>query len=223
MADFDRSDFELRYELFDKYALKDQLAYYERTVERSETAASQVNSIRAALALFTGLASAIAAVVAQAYLVGDCAANNSPQFCSAMNWIVIGSVIISILLPAVGAFFSSLADLYQWERLVTIYNSAQDNLEYADKLSPREQEDLETYVANLYAYVNGTLDIMQAETAQWGQAVQKPKQSEEFVKEAKLRAAKYSGDANAWQDIGFVSKEGDSTASSPADPPTTEI
>lgn len=206
MAKFNKSDFKIRYELFDKYALKDQELYYDKVIRRSDLASSQVNFIRASLALFTGIASAVAAVVAQAYLVGEC---NPQAFCNTMEGIVIFAVIISILLPAIGGFFSSLADLYQWERISTIYDSAKRNIKVADAMSPHDEEEYKEYVSSFAAYVNGTLQVMSDETAQWGQSIQEPQKTKTFREQARKRAAKYDGDPNSWRDLGFADEVSD--------------
>lgn len=191
MAQLNKADFKIRYELFDKYALKDQEVYYDKTIGRSENASRQVNFIRATLALLTGTASAVAAAVAQSSLNTD------------FEWVVIMAIIISILLPAIGGFFSSLADLYQWERISTIYDSAKRNLIVADAMSPRDDEAFENYVARFNAYVEGTLQVMSDETAQWGQAIHEPEQTDKFIEQAKQRASQYDGDPDSWRDIGF--------------------
>ncbi|MGB7339298.1 MAG: hypothetical protein WBC91_10440 [Phototrophicaceae bacterium] len=216
MAKFNKSDFKIRYELFDKHALKDQSIYYDKVVRRSDLASRQVNFIRASLALFTGIASAIAAVVAQAYLVGEC---NPQAFCNTMEGIVIFAVIISILLPAIGGFFSSLADLYQWERISTIYDSAKRNITVADAMSPHDDEEYKDYVASFAAYVNGTLQVMSDETAQWGQSIQEPEKTKMFIDQARKRAARYNGDPDSWKDLGFAD-DGTDEPSSSNDSPT---
>ncbi|MGJ3239780.1 MAG: hypothetical protein ACFE0Q_13805 [Anaerolineae bacterium] len=215
MAKLNKSDFKIRYELFDKYALKDQEVYYSKSIRRSDRASQQVNFIRAVLALLTGTASALAAAVAQAYIVGEC---QPEAFCNNMESLVIFLVIMSILLPAVGGFFSSLADLYQWERLSTIYDSAKRNLVVADAMSPLDDAEFEQYVTNYNAYVSGTLQVMSDETAQWGQAIHEPEQTTRFIDEARKRAERYDGDANSWRDLGFVDEDSESN---PNDTPTT--
>ncbi len=209
MAKLNKDDFKIRYELFDKYALKDQRAYYNKTIRRSNNASRQVNFIRATLALCTGIAAALAATLAQVHIV-PCA--NGGECNPTMELVIVILIIISILLPAVGGFFSSLADLYQWERNATIYDSAKRNLIVADAMSPREGETFEEYVANLQGYVAGTLQVMNDETAQWGQAIHEPEMTTVFIDQARKRAQELGGDASSGQEIGFVDNDDNSTA-----------
>ena len=60
MTNLDRKDLEVRYEMFDQFALIDQRAYYLKTVEKHDEASGQVNRIRASISLFTGIAAAVA-------------------------------------------------------------------------------------------------------------------------------------------------------------------
>lgn len=226
MAKLSKDDFRIRYELFDKFAVKDQESYYQYKIKQSEKSAEEVNFIRASLALVTGFASAIAGAIAQAYIVGDCGL--SPFYCSVAEGAVIFFIIISILLPAIGGLFSSLSDLYQWERLSTIYDAAERNLLVADSMSPHREDKLDTYIASLYAYVKGTLQVMSDETSQWGQAIREPEGIQTFIDDAKERAAPLGGDAST-QTIGFVDNEENSeiilpeSDDSDSDTPDTQI
>ncbi|MCA9915137.1 MAG: hypothetical protein KC496_17400 [Anaerolineae bacterium] len=177
MADLNRTDLELRYELFDRFATKDQTAYYYKSVEQNQRDARRIRRIRATLALLTGASAAIAAYMSQL----PCAIDGS---CQLMITILL---VLSVALPAAGGFFTSLADLYQWERLVQIYENARRNLKSADALSPAPDDTDPDYIHNLYAYIEGTLQVMSDETAQWGQAIREPKATEKTIKDAQAR------------------------------------
>jgi hypothetical protein len=208
MNTFDQSDLQLRYELFKHFALEDQRSYYRFKGRSYREAARQVNTIRALLALLTGLASACAILVVSldpqcavtgigasiAQVAGtpadgqsaESAASNAADAsaqaggCSASG-ILIGLLIVAVVAPAMGGAFSTLSDLYQWDRLINVYDSALENLEVADAASPLEEMEPEVYGQSLRAYVAGTLSVMRDETAQWGQLIRTPSQLQQFV------------------------------------------
>lgn len=201
MANLSRKDLEVRYEMFDKFALVDQRAYYLRTIEKHDEASGQVNRIRAAISLFTGIAAAVAGLIVAVYFTsnGSCAqtVTDFPPHCGYLGFIVDAAILLSVALPALGGFFGTLADLYQWDRQISIYKAAAESIEVADAHSPYEEMDELTYRASLVAYSLGTLQVMSDETAQWGQSIRTPKSLEVYVEEAKQKAAAVGGDANA--------------------------
>lgn len=169
-----RSEMEARSELFDRFALKDQKNYYESAIDSSRRAARQVNRYRALFSLLTGIAAALAALLVNS---------------DALEWFVSILAIAAVVLPAIGGAFSTLADLYQWDKLVTIYDTALYNMEEADALSPHpgiDKDDI--YRASMKAFAEGTLQIMSDETAQWGQSVRPPKRLEAFIREQRERS-----------------------------------
>jgi len=184
----DRKKAELatRYALFQKFALNDQRSFYVRTVERYEAAAKDVNRIRALLALLTGFCSALATVFASLYFTNNkvCSTEDLSNFCSTLHFVVQTAIVFSVALPALGAFFNMLSDLYQWDRLTPLYEEADRALVSADALSPLPDQDLVDYLANYLAYANRTLDVMQDETTQWGLSITEPKGIEDYKKEA---------------------------------------
>ena len=101
-------------------------------------------------------------------------------------------MIMAVVAPAVSGAFTTLASLYQWDRTVSIYDGALENLEVADSQSPMDDMDDLTYKAALRAYVENTLRVMAEETAQWGQSVRTPPDLDEFVEEEKRKAARAS-------------------------------
>lgn len=203
MADLSRKDLEIRYEMFDKFALVDQRAYYFRTIEKYDEAAGQVNGIRAAISLFTGAAAAVAGLIVGIYFTSSapCALDLNADVgflnCTALSVIVDLAVLLSVALPALNGFFGTLADLYQWDKQISIYKAASESIEVADAHSPDEEMDEITYRASLVAYAQGTLQVMSDETAQWGQSIRTPKGLDAYIEEARERAAKVGGDANA--------------------------
>jgi hypothetical protein len=235
MAQFDRKHMEALYEVFRVAALEDQKLYYQRTVERNRTAASQVNRWRAFFALLTGLSSALAGLIV-AYAVagnefGRCdlaaltaiSAQSSPALvqptpeatlspeeeeaiaagtgtpifnCDLVNIAVPLLVIVAVVAPALGGAFTTLADLYQWDRLTTVYDVAAENLEVADAQSPLpSMEDDLVYRAALRAYAEGTLAVMRDETAQWGQLINTPRALEAFIVQERAKAEAASASA----------------------------
>lgn len=193
----DRKDLHARYALFEKFALQDQRNYYKKSIRENRRAASQVNRLRAGLALLTGIASALAGFIVQSRFLGkaSCTANiNIPADCPTWQSIVVVLTVMAVVLPAVAALFSTLADLYQWDKLITIYSSALENLEVADAQSPHvEIPDEVRYRASLRAFVEGTLQVMSDETAQWGQSIRTPEQVENFIREEQIKAERRTG------------------------------
>jgi hypothetical protein len=205
MAESRQTELKARGMLFDKYALKDQLHYYEDTVKRNEKALRQVNQIRATLSLLTGLASAMAALITQIALTQGAICHADVIATSAIRnascpWIrgfMLACIVASIVLPAIGGFFNSLMDLFQWDRLISIYESATENIRRADSLSPDDEQPEDEYVQSYYDYVHGTLQVMSDETAQWGQSIRAPQSTENFVKGAGEQADTTGGNAEA--------------------------
>jgi hypothetical protein len=88
-----------------------------------------------------------------------------------------------------------LADLYQWDRLVTVYSAALENIEVADARSPDPEMDDLSYRAALNAYMDGTLSVMRDESAQWGQLIRTPAQIEKFLQDQVAKAEAASAQA----------------------------
>jgi hypothetical protein len=208
-----REDMKARYQMFDHFALQDQRNYYKSSVERHQQAARQVNRYRATFAFLTGLCAATAGLVVQAGYIGNTACARAETAAQTTESQVLSQAadlfqcnpalgvavsilsIMAVVFPVMGALFSTLADLYQWDRLITIYGAALQNIEVADAQSPSDEiEDDLVYRAALNAYAEGTLSVMSDETAQWGQSIRTPPQLDTFIAREQSRAAKISGD-----------------------------
>lgn len=204
MTDLTRKDLEARYVLFEYFALRDQRNYYSRTIKKYDDAASQVNNIRATVSLFTGIAAALAGLLAQAYFTttGICYADPDvietiPVWCSQVSIVINIAIILSVALPAINGLFNTLADLFQWDKQISIYKNALENIEVADAHSPIDDMDDEHFLASILAYTEGTLQVMSDESSQWGQSIRTPKGIQAYIEEAKEKAAAVGGDANA--------------------------
>ena len=213
-----RKDMEARYIVFQKFALEDQNTYYSSTIKRHRKAARQVNIIRATIALLTGLFAAVVGLIASTGL-NDCAVNVESS-CDFWKSVINFCIIMATGLPAFAAFFNMLADLYQWDKLISIYDAANENIQVADAHSPLPEMDDAEYEASIQAYALGTLDVMSDETAQWGQSIRTPKGMQEFLEDARERATKLGGDASSHQ-AGFV-VEGDNNVIIPPDTGETD-
>jgi hypothetical protein len=132
-------------------------------------------------AFLTGLSSALAGLIVAAE-------GNLQDTSAVIQTIVVILAIGAVVLPAIGGAFSTLADLYQWDKLNEIFETALYNMEEADALSPKDamEEDM-TYRASMRAFSEGTLQVMSDETSQWGQSIRTPKQLEEFIREERDR------------------------------------
>jgi hypothetical protein len=200
MTRWNRADLETRYQMFNHFMLNDQRNYYNKTLDRHRTAVQQVNRWRAICALCTGLFAALAGLIVQVFFINNamCAAPapGDANVCTALRVFVTTLVILSVVMPALGAFFSSLADLYQWDRMITIYDSAVENIEFADAQSPLPEMDDAVYRQSINAFAEGTLLVMSDETAQWGQSIRTPPQVADFVAKMREKASQIGGDAD---------------------------
>ncbi len=115
--------------------------------------------------------------------------------CTAINTVVPLLLVVAVVAPALGAAFTTLADLYQWDRLITVYDVALENLEVADAQSPVPSMDDLVYRAALRAYTEGTLSVMRDETAQWGQLIKTPESLDAFVAQEATKAQSASDTA----------------------------
>jgi hypothetical protein len=197
MANLTRQDMEARYVLFNEFALNDQRDYYRSTIRRHREAARQVNRWRALFAFLTGLSAAVAGFIVQANFIDGayCASGMDGAgtgYCDTMQVLVSFFILGAVATPALGAFFNTLADLYQWDRLITIFDAALENIEVADARSPLPDMDDLTYRASLRAFTEGTLLVMSDETAQWGQSIRVPPQLDQFIEEERRKAERLS-------------------------------
>ncbi|MBZ0293447.1 MAG: hypothetical protein K8L99_12845 [Anaerolineae bacterium] len=190
---YNRKDMEARYEMFDAFALNDQRNYYNAAMRKFHRSAAQVNRVRALAAFLTGLFAALSGYIVQTHFVtgAACAAGTTPMpdYCSSWSIFLGVFLALSVAMPAVGAFFNTLADLYQWDRQITIYDAARENVELADARSPLSEMDDLTYRASLRAFAEGTLLVMEDETTQWGQAIRTPPQLERYIAEEMVKAS----------------------------------
>ncbi len=205
MAKLARTDLEARYELFNKFALDDQRNYYKNTLTKYRLSARQVNRLRAIFAFLTGLSAAGAGFIVQSNFVTGARCNTmavngvAPTVsgdCANLQVLVYIFMVGAVVMPVLGQIFNTLADLYQWDRMITIYDSALENIEVADAQSPLPDMDDVIYAASVRAFTEGTLAVMNDETAQWGQSIRTPPQLERFVAEQRDRARRTGADAD---------------------------
>ncbi len=194
----DREYLETLYKVFDKFALDDQRTFYEHTLTKFRQAASQVNRLRAVCSLLTGIVSAAASLLVQANFVGNNAqcsltANAGGGGCAGLQLLVFVLLGLAIIIPAVGGALNTLADLFQWDKLVTVYDASLASLEVAAAAAPIPEMDDQTYQASLQKFVVGTLGVMHDESAQWGQLIRTPEQVQQFLQGAQTKAVRASG------------------------------
>jgi hypothetical protein len=164
---FSRKEMVARYHLMNKYVLEDQRSYYDRAIEKNKASASGVNILRSSFTLAAGITSALIAFL--------------PVSAGDYPLLIGGLVVVSVIAPTFGSAFSTLADLYQWERLISIYETARRSLAIADSLSPMEEMPDDIYLASLDAFSESTLRVMRDESAQWGQVIKTPERLKEYV------------------------------------------
>lgn len=223
MMTFTREDLRARVRLFEKAVLEDQRSYYQSAIYKYHRSAVWVNRVRALFALLAGIASAWAgfivsdavargtfdactvrqlAAVAQIEITDETVAAQEDADCFTIHVFVPLLMGVAVVAPALGAGFTTLADLYQWERLTSIYNNALENLEVADAQSPIDEMDDIEYEAAMTAFAEGTLNVMSDETAQWGQLVKAPEDLQAYIDRARQRATRYNASADDAPGIG---------------------
>ncbi|HRE46977.1 MAG TPA: hypothetical protein PLD47_04570 [Aggregatilineales bacterium] len=186
----DRRYMEALNKLFNRFAVEDQRVYYEYAIERNRRAGSQVSLIRAFTAFVAGFAAALTALLVQSVFVpgAQCTMDTAGiSYCDTMKFLVSLTTLIAVIAPAIGSAFNGLSDLYQWDRQVGMFTSALESLVVADAYSPDSEEADTYYRASLSAFAQGTLEVMESETAQWGQLVRTPEQIEKFLAESLAR------------------------------------
>lgn len=205
-----RKDLRARYWIFQEAVLDDQRKYYSRTVEIYEKAARGVRFWRALMALVAGAASLLVSLIilsaSSSGALQACNAESLNEFsantieitastqsmieevdCSPVRTHAPILIIIATVAPAIAAAFATLADLYQWDRLSSIYKNAYRSLAVPDALSPDDEMNDEVYLASLQAYAEGTLRVIRDETSQWGQSVKIPEALQEYISQAESR------------------------------------
>ncbi len=225
MPETNRKHLEAVYKVFQEFALEDQRLYYQKTVAKNRKASTQVNRLRAFFALLTGLTSALGGLLVAtndracfsitnlSVITTQAAPSPAPtpggptDIQAAANCggttLAVGILLITaVIAPVAGAAFSSLADLYQWDRLINIYESALENIQVADAKSPLSRMNDTLYLASLKAYTTGTLSVMRDETAQWGQLIKTPEQLQSFINrqvaQAQATLPGKDAEAKAW-------------------------
>lgn len=184
-----RKETEALYKLTKAFIFDDQENYYEAMTERFNQSGAQVNRMRALSSLLTGLSAAAAGLIVQAaFSDGKICTTEGSSYCNVMGALTLIFMIIAVVAPVVAGAFTTLADLYQWDRFVSIYQAAEENLGVADAQAPDPEMDDVTYHASFEAYTEGVLSVMRDETAQWGQLVQTPPQIEEYLAKARAQA-----------------------------------
>lgn len=133
------------------------------------------------------------ALIAPLYAQAGTDAESNAVVCNLLRTFTAVLMIVAVGAPALGAAFTTLADLYQWERLSSIYQTALKSLAVSDALSPLDEEPDSVYHASLNAFVEGTLSVMRDETSQWGQLVKMPDALQEYIDKAKENAENAGG------------------------------
>lgn len=174
---------EARAEIFTRFALDDQRSYYEYRVRTNREAARGVNFLRAGFTLIAALASIVASVLVSTSVGQTCATNPSDSTCQVLSILAI----IAILAPAFGAGFTMLADLYQWNRMVQVYEVALENLAVADAETPFSKMTTYQYIASQKTFSEGTLSVMKDEQSQWGTLIRTPPKVDQFLEDSERR------------------------------------
>jgi hypothetical protein len=174
-----------------EFAFNDQHRYYEHRIQRNRTAGREVNRIRAFFAFLTGMSSALAGLIITSIQQPCASASGLCNTAQSLAPLLPLLPLISVIAPALGAGFTTLADLFQWDRTLALYKTALDNLEVADALSPVPDPTMtnERFLADMRSYAAGTLKVMRDESGQWGDLITTPRQLQNFVNNAMAASA----------------------------------
>src|SRR5262249_29389333 len=82
-----------------------------------------------------------------------------------------------------------LSDLYQWDRLTSIYAAASENMGVAYADAPEDDMPDDAFKLSIGSFGKNTLSVMADETSQWGQSIRTPQTLETFLKEESDKAA----------------------------------
>lgn len=207
---FTLDELKARYWIFEKYALQDQRHYYQSSMRRFEKADEEVSRVRARIAFLTGLASITAGLLVQTQFLGSgqCAGlEEANATCGSLQLLITILVILSVILPPVGVFFSTLADTFQWATLRPLYERSLENIEVADALSPDPEMSEEEYQASYQAFVKATLAVMREETSRFEVQSRTPEELQAFIEAQRKIAYRVGGDPDRHK----LSTDGDAT------------
>ena len=194
MSRLNREDLELRFALFSRFGLADHKAFSQRSAKRFSIAGAQLNRYKALFSLLAGVSAALAGFITQNWFLNQaaCAVDAAPGYCTNLRTAIAILAVLAIVLPAVAAFFNTLAELYRFDSLAPVMETTAENFELADALSPMDDMDDVMYAAAVQSYAETTLRIMREEARQYDQAVRiKPKDLEMFIEEARQKAVRY--------------------------------
>lgn len=157
---YDRETDEVYYRLFDEFSLIDVRNYYRAGIQRMRRALGQCNTILATSLLLAGLSVSLSAVLS----------TTNPD-----SPLPPYLILVALISAGVAIFFLILPLLYQWERLIVVFDSSLEGLEVADAQSPMSEMDDTIYRVNLETYAEEALRVMEQETAQFGQLYRSPR------------------------------------------------
>lgn len=173
MASQTRSEQEARYVIFDTFVVNDARQYYRTVLEEARRAASQVNRLRAAFGFLGGLGAAVIGLIVQSTPAIVCPASGDNVFCTASPIVALLTASV-IIFPMLSIFLSLLPLIFEWDERIQVYETALENLEVADAVSPiAEMKDIE-YSAAVRAFTQGTLDVMHDEAVIYGDSAFSP-------------------------------------------------
>jgi hypothetical protein len=236
MPNLNRVELRARYNLFKQFAYDDQRQYYEAAVDHARKSAAQVNRLRAFFALATGFASALAGLLVQVSLNSDtncglgkqAQAITSSAFSASGNCVTIQTLAnvllaLAVIAPAFAGALNILSDLYQWDRLTTIYSAALENMEVAYTYTPEDDMPDDEFKFSVESFGKDTLAVMSEETAQWGQSIRTPPTLTDFLRQEADKATRAGTDLlHAADKLHSAADIAEAAANAPKAPPFTE-
>ena len=187
----ERTNSEARYDVFQRFIFEDQRDYYVNKVRRNQRAAGQVNNWHALFALLAGSSSALAALLLAIGIkppAETCTVVLLGWNCDTWSHILVALPFLSVVFPALAAAFGTLADLYQWDRLESIYEATGKSLKKVHASAPRHHTADADYQTWVETYAMSVLAVMSAEATQWGQEIKTPEALEKFKTDMEARA-----------------------------------
>ncbi len=176
--DSDKTHLRVMNRLFEEFVLEDQRNYYLWTVNKNDKAGGSITIWRVMFTLIGGGA---------AILIGTIIALAGDDITNATRDLLLVLSMIAVVAPALGTAATTISDLFQWDRLNTVYRAALRNLEHADAISPLEEMDDAEYRDQLQVFAQRALDVMEYEATQWGQLNSEPRQTRAFIEASQKR------------------------------------
>ncbi|MDZ4768305.1 MAG: SUMF1/EgtB/PvdO family nonheme iron enzyme [Chloroflexota bacterium] len=162
----DRETDEALYAIINHHLLNDARIFFIYNIRRYQTVAVQCSLISATSLLVAGITVSLAGVLHVMNSVCD------PNDLCSISPILL---VISLTAAGIALLFFVMTLVYQFDRLISIFELSLENLEAADAISPLSNEpDDRAFRVELEQYTEAILRVLEDEAAQYGQPTRSP-------------------------------------------------